>query len=86
MRRLEGDAATRRWLEGIVRQPSRGRYENNVAIRDAIAAGEIDVGFINHYYVAQARAEQGSDYPVGIHSHRRRRRRARWSTSPASAS
>ena len=41
-------------------------YENNIAIRDAVAKGEIEVGLINHYYVAEARAEEGPDYPVGV--------------------
>ena len=31
-----------------------------------VADGELDVGFINHYYVAQAQAEEGSDYPVEV--------------------
>ena len=31
------------------------------------AKGELDVGFINHYYVAQARAEEGADYPVEVY-------------------
>ncbi len=42
-------------------------YDSNTPIRDAIAAGEIDVGLINHYYVAQAKAEEGEDYPVDIY-------------------
>jgi iron(III) transport system substrate-binding protein len=42
-------------------------YDSNVPIRDAIAAGEIDVGLINHYYVAQAEAEEGKDYPVDVY-------------------
>jgi iron(III) transport system substrate-binding protein len=41
-------------------------YETNTPIRDAIAAGEIDVGLINHYYVAQAKAED-PEYPVEVH-------------------
>lgn len=66
LRRLRGDAAARRWLQQIKANGVRS-YENNVAIRDAIAAGEIDVGFINHYYVIQAQAKEGPGYPVGIH-------------------
>ena len=41
-------------------------YESNTPVRDAIAAGEIDVGLINHYYVAQAKAED-PDYPVEVY-------------------
>ena len=42
-------------------------YPDNVSIRDAIANGEIDVGLINHYYVAQAVAAEGPDYPVKVY-------------------
>jgi iron(III) transport system substrate-binding protein len=65
--RLEyGDERTREWLEGMVANDARD-YPNNVAIRDALAAGEIDVGLLNHYYIAQAVAAEGEDYPVGVH-------------------
>lgn len=66
LRRLEGERAAERWLRGIVDNRPQ-RYENNIAVRDAIARGEIDVGFINHYYVAQAIAEEGAGYPVRSH-------------------
>jgi len=65
LRRLRGEDAARRWLEGMVANDTRA-YPNNIAVRDAIANGEIDAGLINHYYVAEAIAEQGKDYPVGI--------------------
>ena len=42
-------------------------YPDNVSIRDAVANGEIDVGLINHYYVAQAVAAEGPDYPVKVY-------------------
>jgi iron(III) transport system substrate-binding protein len=66
LRLVEGEEAARAWLEGIVAGDVQV-YDNNVAVRDAVAAGEIDVGFINHYYVAQAVAEEGDDYPVGTY-------------------
>lgn len=66
LRARYGDERTREWLEAMVANGVRS-YPNNVTIRDAIAAGEIDVGLINHYYVAQAVAEEGPDYPVGAH-------------------
>jgi iron(III) transport system substrate-binding protein len=66
LRAEEGDEAARAWLEGMVANDVQP-YESNTPIRDAIAAGEIDVGLINHYYVAQAKAEQGPDYPVDVH-------------------
>jgi len=65
MRVTEGEDAARSWLEGIVaNQPEV--FADNEAVRDAVASGEIDVGFINHYYVAQAREEEGPDYPVAV--------------------
>jgi iron(III) transport system substrate-binding protein len=66
LRTTEGEEAAREWLEGMVANGTQA-YESNTPVRDAIAAGEIDVGLINHYYVAQAKAEQGPDYPVEIY-------------------
>jgi iron(III) transport system substrate-binding protein len=65
--RLEyGDDVARGWLEDMVANDAVD-YPDNVAIRDAIANGEIDVGLINHYYVAQAIAQEGPDYPVKVY-------------------
>jgi len=66
LRELRGDDVARQWLEGIVANDPEV-FDDNEPIRDALAAGELDVGFINHYYVAQARAEEGSDYPVEVY-------------------
>ena len=63
LRAKYGDKRTGQWLEEMVDNGAVA-FPDNVAIRDAIAGGEIDVGLINHYYVAQAIAEGGSDYPV----------------------
>jgi iron(III) transport system substrate-binding protein len=59
LRVLEGDDGARAWLEGI-RANDVTVYENNVAIVEAVAAGEIDAGFVNHYYRFQLEAD-GSD-------------------------
>ena len=61
-----GDDAARKWLEDMVANDAV-EYPDNVSIRDAIANGEIDVGLINHYYVAQAVAAEGPDYPVKVY-------------------
>ena len=61
-----GDDTAREWLEGMVANEAVD-YPDNVAIRDAIANGEIHAGLINHYYVAQAIAAEGADYPVDVH-------------------
>lgn len=66
LRLLEGEEVAAGWLEGIVANDVTV-FDNNIAVRDAIAAGEIDVGFINHYYVAEAVAEEGPDYPVKLY-------------------
>jgi len=62
LRLVEGEETAKRWLEGIVANEPQS-FDDNEAIRDAIAAGEIDVGFLNHYYVAKAQAED-PNYPV----------------------
>jgi iron(III) transport system substrate-binding protein len=66
MRVTQGEEATEEWLREIVANDPVV-FEDNEAIRDAIASGEIDVGFINHYYVAQALEEQGEGYPVRVY-------------------
>jgi iron(III) transport system substrate-binding protein len=65
LRVVEGEEVAREWLEGMVANDAQ-TYDSNTPIRDAIAGGEIDVGLLNHYYVAQAAAED-PDYPVQIH-------------------
>ncbi len=64
--RLEvGDARTKRWLEGIkANEPTL--LDNNIQTEEAIAAGEIDVGFVNHYYVFELEAEKPG-FPVANH-------------------
>ena len=66
MRAKLGEERARSWLEGMVANDVQ-TYDSNIPIRDAIASGEIDVGLINHYYVAEAKAEEGPDYPVDIY-------------------
>jgi iron(III) transport system substrate-binding protein len=66
LRLTEGDDVAREWLEGMEANGTQS-FDSNSSIRDAIAAGEIDAGLINHYYVAQAQAEEGADYPVDVY-------------------
>jgi iron(III) transport system substrate-binding protein len=66
LRESEGDDVAREWLERMVANDAQP-YDSNTAVRDAVAAGEVDVGLVNHYYVAQAIAEEGPDYPVDVH-------------------
>lgn len=60
-----GDARTREWLEAI-KDNEPTLLENNIQTEEAIAAGEIDVGFVNHYYVYELAAEH-PDFPVANH-------------------
>jgi iron(III) transport system substrate-binding protein len=63
LRLVEGEAAAREWLEGILANDPV-TYESNTPALEGIAAGEVDVAFINHYYLFVKRDEEGSGYPV----------------------
>ncbi|MEF3273048.1 MAG: iron ABC transporter substrate-binding protein [Chloroflexus sp.] len=63
MRIQLGEDATRRWLEGMLANEVR-TYERNAAIVQAVAAGEIDVGFVNHYYLYQLQRQSGNTLAV----------------------
>ncbi len=65
LRLVEGEAVARTWLKDMVANKTQV-FDSNVPIRDAIAKGEIDLGLINHYYVAEAQAKDPS-YPVKVH-------------------
>lgn len=62
---LKGDDAAKSWLEGIVANEAKV-YEGNGAVLAAVAAGEVEVGFVNHYYLLQALAEDPA-IPVANH-------------------
>ena len=61
MRALWGEDKTRRWLEGV-RANDPGVYPKNTPIVAAADAGEIDVGFVNHYYLHRFLAEEGESF------------------------
>ena len=65
-RLLRGDDAARAWLEGIQANEPR-TYEGNTQIVQGIADGEVDVGFVNHYYLLRFLAEHGETFPVRNH-------------------
>ncbi|HVG59321.1 MAG TPA: iron ABC transporter substrate-binding protein [Hyalangium sp.] len=66
LRLLKGDAAAKQWLEGIKANAPR-TYKNNAAIIEALGRGEIDVGFVNHYYLYAAKKDKGEALPVANH-------------------
>jgi iron(III) transport system substrate-binding protein len=63
LRVLEGEDAARAWLEAIQANEPRV-YEGNAQALEGVAAGEVEVAFINHYYLLEAIAERGEDIPV----------------------
>ena len=61
MRVTLGEEATRRWLEGIQANDPK-QYPKNTPIVKAAAQGEIDVGFVNHYYLFRFLEEEGESF------------------------
>ncbi len=57
LRLSAGEEAARDWLVGLKENDAK-TYEKNTPIVEAVAAGEIDVGLVNHYYVGLVRQEQ----------------------------
>lgn len=61
MRSVWGEEQTREWLQGIhANEPIV--YEANTPTVAATAAGEVDVGFVNHYYLYRFIAEEGEAF------------------------
>jgi iron(III) transport system substrate-binding protein len=52
LRVIEGEDSARAWLEGIQANDPLV-LDNNIATVEAVASGEISVGFVNHYYLYQ---------------------------------
>ncbi len=61
MRQLWGEDETRDWLEGMLANDTKV-YPKNTPIVAAAAAGEVDVGLVNHYYLHRFIAEDGDDF------------------------
>lgn len=66
LRLLEGEDAARVWLEGMLANDP-AVFDGNGPIVAAVGAGEIQLGLVNHYYVYEAQAEEGADFPVANH-------------------
>lgn len=63
MRKLWGEEQTKSWLQGILAN-NPVVFEGNAPIVEAVGAGEIEVGFVNHYYLYRFLAEQGESFPA----------------------
>ncbi|NJN98287.1 MAG: iron ABC transporter substrate-binding protein [Anaerolineales bacterium] len=65
LRVLEGEERAREWLT-CMQANEPVVFPNNGAQLEAVAAGEIDAGLVNHYYLYQFLAEN-PDFPVRNH-------------------
>ena len=61
-----GEEGAREWLEGMKDNDAR-EYPNNVSIVQAAANGEVDVGFVNHYYLERFLEEHGPEFKARNH-------------------
>lgn len=57
MRLSAGEERTRDWLEGFAANDPK-TYEKNTPVVEAVAAGEIELGLVNHYYLYLVKEEQ----------------------------
>ena len=62
MRILEGEDRTRQWLQGVV-DSGIEQYNDEFRVCQAIADGEIDAGFTNHYYIQRV-LDGNPDAPI----------------------
>jgi iron(III) transport system substrate-binding protein len=65
MRLSAGEERTREWLEGFAANDPK-TYEKNTPVVEAVAAAEIELGLVNHYYLYLVKEEQ-PDAPVANH-------------------
>jgi len=61
LRLINGEAFARGWLEDLnANDPTA--YANNIAAIQAVANGEVDAAFLNHYYLFRFLEERGADF------------------------
>jgi iron(III) transport system substrate-binding protein len=65
LRLSAGDEEARAFLQAL-KDNGVKTYENNIQTLEAIARGEVDVGLVNHYYLAEIKAETPGS-PVANH-------------------
>lgn len=65
LRLVHGEDRARDWLVALKANDVKF-FPNNLSILQAIARGEIEVGFVNHYYLFQLKAQQ-PNAPVANH-------------------
>lgn len=60
LRVLRGEAGARAWLEAFADNKPVA-FEKNAAVRDAVNAGQVALGLVNHYYLYELIAAEGAD-------------------------
>ncbi len=63
LRATWGEEQTQAWLQGI-QANNPVVYPKNTPIVNGVANGEVDVGFVNHYYLYRFLSEQGDSFPA----------------------
>lgn len=61
LRVVKGEAFAKDWLQKLADNDARA-YPNNLAALQAVANSEIDVAFLNHYYLYRFLAERGEGF------------------------
>ena len=61
MREIWGEEKTAEWISGMVANGAT-IYPKNTPQVAAVAAGEIDIGLVNHYYLYRFISEEGEDF------------------------
>lgn len=61
-----GEEKTREWLEGMAAN-NPVVFENNTGTVEGVAAGEVDIGLVNHYYLYRFLQEQGDSFKARNH-------------------
>lgn len=61
LRETEGEDRARQWLKDIQANDPFEYPDNSTALQ-GVASGEVEVAFVNHYYLYQALEEQGQDF------------------------
>ena len=69
MRVVDGEEATRNWLQGMVANETKV-YRDNTPLFEAVLSGEIDVGLTNHYYLFRFLEGTNNVVPVRNYSPR----------------